>query len=254
MCFIFYTFTATAQNQVSDSTVKKERERLSGYMISGGFGYTSLSPGASNSINSSLQNNGFAPMTTDLISWNITPINAMVRNVVFEVDIEGQAQRNAVYNTSRTTTSGTGVRLEIGYVLLHNQHYVFYPEAGAHIGGMDVHSHQGTNPVLDVSATNTYTAFDFSFNLDRQSSIISKHDFCSSKTPFGKLFSGVVGLTVGYSLSPYNSYWNDNNIDIYTKTSNNVNFLTNVVGENNAASMSMFYIKLRIGFGLCIKN
>ncbi|HXC04986.1 MAG TPA: hypothetical protein VNZ86_09555 [Bacteroidia bacterium] len=244
-----------SQTAPESVTGKKIKHTLNGFYMTGGAGYASLSPSSTTSISTNLMNNGFAPMTSDMVSWSMSPLKLLVRNTVFELEVTGMAQRNSVYNDSRTTTSGFGTKMALGYVVYHTDHVLIYPQAGIYLGNMDVHSHQGNSPVLDVSATNHATALDFSLNIDRISSLITdKSSFSKGTLPMGKLFSGLVGISVGYSFSPYYSFWNDNNIDIYNKVSNNVNFLTNVVGENTASSLSVFYIKLRFGFGVCWKN
>jgi hypothetical protein len=248
--FVLLSLSISLHAQDTEQKSRPKARKISGIYMCGGGGFASFAPSTTSSISSSLMNNGFAPMASSAGCANYTPLHILARNVVADLDIMWQVNRNTVYNSSRTTTSGVGTRMALGYVVLQGEHLLVYPEAGLYFGSMDVHSHQGVLPVQDVSATNQCTALDFSIHIDRLSSVIAdKTAFIKGTMPFGKIFSSVVGLTVGYTFCPYSSYWNDNNIDIYTKTSNNVNFLTNVVGENNNASLSMFYIKLTIGFG-----
>ncbi|MFI5148216.1 MAG: hypothetical protein ACHQRM_00670 [Bacteroidia bacterium] len=252
---ILFPLFLTAQEGPDPKQIKEGKHKLSGFYMTGGAGYTSLSPSSTASISTNLLNNGFAPMSSDMACWSMSPIKLIARNTVFELELTGLPQRNSVYGESRTTTSGFGTRIGLGYVVFHTDHFLIYPEAGLYMGSMDVHSHQGNSPVLDVSATNHATAIDFSLNIDHITSLIQDKSSLSRGTlPVGKIFSGLVGISAGYTISPYNSFWNDNNIDIYNKVSNNVSFLTNVVGENTVATMSMFYIKLRLGFGACWRS
>lgn len=255
ICLYGIAGTAMAQTTTAPESKTPERHKLSGFCMSGGAGYASLLPGSTGSISSNLQNYGFAPMASEMVCWDISPLHITARNVVVELSVNGLAKRNLAFGDSRTTTSGSGVRMELGYVLFHNNHCVLYPEAGMYLGNVDIHSHQGANPVQDVSGTNHFAAFDCSLNLDLHSHIVENmHDFVNTTTSPAKFFCSTLGITAGCSFSPFSTYWNDNNIDIYTKTSPNVNFLTSVIGNNTSAPVSIFYVKFRIGFGMMWKS
>jgi hypothetical protein len=233
----------------------KGKHSIGGFSMYGGIGAASVDPASFSSINTALQVNGFAASPSDFVSWNIAPMNFFVRNTVFGFEMNGLAKRNNAIATSRTTASGMFTKLYFGYIVMKGKHSLFYPEIGASIGHTDVHSHEGSDPVNDVSATNHFAAVDISLNFDRFSNIIEdKHSILQTNATPGKLFCSELGLSVGYIYSPVSTYWNDNNIDIYNKNSSNVNFVTDVVGNNNSSAISMFYVKLKLGFGMMWKN
>jgi len=155
-------------------------------------------------------------------------------------------------DSSRTTSSGTNLRIHIGYIMLQGKKCLLYPAIGLSAGKINIHSHTYTTAgeINDVSASNTFNSLDASLNLDIIPGKIPERTEYLSSTLSGKYFSGVLRISVGATFSPVNTFWNDNNIDIYNKISNNVNFKTDVIGVNNSTNISMVYIKLQYGFGI----
>jgi hypothetical protein len=228
--------------------------KLSGFRMEIGPGYSYIDPSSISSINASLTSKGFAGVPNDFPSWNMRfPI--IIRNSVLDIDFNGFIKRNMVNSNSRTTTTGSFWKLGYGYMISAGKHSLICPSIGIDFGNMNVHSHQETTPVNDVSATNSFYMLDLSLGWDYlPSEAPSTSIFSDSKSPMGRIFTGNYGITAGIAFSPYTSFWNDNNIDLSNTHNSNVNFVTDVVGINTTAKYALVYLKLRIGIGMVFRG
>lgn len=233
--------------------IERKHKSLSGFEMSLGTGYTQIVPSSFNSINTALSTKGYAPAANDLIMENLSMIHLFTHNFYFGLDLNFCNKRNNSMDSSRTTSSGFFTGFKSGYVVFQGKRCVFYPALGIDIGKIDIHSHMQTsmNSINDVSASNNFYSIGASLNWDLvPGKIPERNSLFTDTQSHAKYFSGVIRISVGAVYSPVKTFWNDNNIDVYNKISNNVNFKTDVIGVNNNAGISMMYIKLQYGFGV----
>lgn len=242
---LFFHQTSVAQDE-------KKITILSGFEMGIGGGYTSFAPSSFTSINSALQGKGYAPAANGFTMESLDFIHLYSHNLYVGLGIDFLNKRNNSMDSSRTTATGNAFKMNIGYVVLQGKKCIFYPAIGFSAGKINVHSHTSTSAgdINDVSASNTFTSIDASLNWDIVPGKIPERTEYLSPYPKGKYFSGVLHISVGATYTPVNTFWNDNNIDIYNKVSNNVNFKTDVIGINNSAGISTVYVKLQYSFGM----
>lgn len=232
---------------------EKKHARLNGFRMGFGGGYNHLDPSAFGTLQTSLPAKGYALPGTDM-SAGVFSMNMFARNIFFGIDFDGLSKRNMARGAARTTDSMNFSRFALGYALVSKDHFLFYPAIAFAPGRVSLHAHQMVNDTIhDVSASNRFRAVDFSLNFELLSMLLHSNRVLT-ENPDRKLFSCSLGLSIGYMMSIFPTYWDDNNIDIFYKSSNNVNFETNVVGVNNRAGISLFYARLKFSFGCLWKS
>jgi len=227
---------------------------IGGYSMDLGMGYAGFSF-ASDLLNKNLLANGYAGITNQYPSWNLTIIHAIRKNNVFNFGIGGIIKHNTVNDSSKTSFSGFLLNMGIGRVIFHTNNWVVYPMIAYQFGSYSVNSDiTGKNSTNDIQATNGNNSVNFSLNADyifKEIGMIT--DWDKMKNPF-EVFSGKLSFTVGYVLCPNRSFWLDGNTDITSPINKNVNYPTNVIGSLTTSDFSMFYFSVKLGVGVFHKS
>ncbi|MBI3502197.1 MAG: hypothetical protein HY063_10405 [Bacteroidetes bacterium] len=252
--FLFIAFITAFASPKLFSQEETKRSHIGGFRMEFGPGYSYMNPASLHSINSVLNASGYASAANDFPSWNMRfPI--ILHNSVLDFDFNFFLKRNLVLDNSRTTTTGSFIKIGYGYMFPAGKHIIINPSLGIDFGSAGIHSHLEGTPVNDVSATNNFYMLDGSLGFDYMPHAIPDASaLMNSSNAIGKIFNGNYGITVGAAFSPYGSFWNDNNIDISSTHNPNVNFVANVVGINNLAEFSLVYVKLRLGIGMVFRG